>query len=241
MDKFLTIKKAASFLNVSEMSLRRWTNAGKLKCYRVGGNKERRFNQQDLLNFLHQGDGGLTPLGLGENKVGTSSHIAQFYQTLDESIAAGISYLGKGLAQGEKIFVVSTDARLDSLLDGLKKQGFPVSNLLADGSITTDTGRTAPPEQIDFMLKVISATNSPKGFRLLGDMVWAQKLDWDIRDLTVLENFTNNALTGEKKLFLCQYDLDNFGASTALMAFETHDLITYRDNLQESPYFAAGH
>ena len=241
MDKLLTIKEAASFLKVSTMSLRRWTNDGKLKCYRVGGNRERRFERQDLLNFLHPEHNRKTPLGLADHKVGNSAHIAQFYQSLDESITAGISYLGKGLALGEKALIVSTASRLTNLLDGLKKQGLPVSNLLADGSITIDTGRAKPTEQIQFMTKAISAAHSPNGFRLLGDMVWTQEQNWGISYITTLENYTNNTLANPNRIFLCQYDLCKFDASSALMAFETHSLVTYRNNLQESPYFASGY
>lgn len=240
MDKLLTIKEAALLLKVSAMSLRRWTNDGKLKCYRVGGNRERRFERQDLLNFLHPEHSGMTPLGLAAHKVGNSAHIAQFYQSREESITAGIAYLGKGLALGEKALIVSTASRLANLLDGLKKQGFPVSTLLADGSIITDTGRATPTEQIQFMTNAISATHSSNGCRLLGDMVWTQEQNWGISHITTLENYTNNTLADQNRIFLCQYDLRKFDASSALMAFETHSLITYRHNLQKSPYFASG-
>ena len=50
--RFLTIAEAAEFLQVSETSLRRWTNSGKLRCFRVGGRSERRFLKEDLLAFM---------------------------------------------------------------------------------------------------------------------------------------------------------------------------------------------
>src|SRR3982074_2152102 len=51
----LDIGEAARFLNVSETSLRRWTNAGALPCLRVGRRRERRFRRADLLAFMeHQ-------------------------------------------------------------------------------------------------------------------------------------------------------------------------------------------
>ena len=52
MSKLLTIKEAASYLNVSEMSIRRWTNSGRLKCLRVGQKNERRFREKDLRSYL---------------------------------------------------------------------------------------------------------------------------------------------------------------------------------------------
>src|SRR5258706_14384108 len=54
--RFLTISEAAGFLHVSEVSLRRWTNSGKLRCFRVGGRNERRFLIEDLIAFMPSED-----------------------------------------------------------------------------------------------------------------------------------------------------------------------------------------
>src|SRR4029077_13908040 len=51
-NELLDIGQAAAFLNVSEASLRRWTNSGRLACLRVGRRRERRFRREDLLGFL---------------------------------------------------------------------------------------------------------------------------------------------------------------------------------------------
>src|SRR5258706_12229565 len=50
--ELLDIREAAALLRVSETSLRRWTNAGRLPCLRVGGRRERRFRRGGLLGFL---------------------------------------------------------------------------------------------------------------------------------------------------------------------------------------------
>lgn len=238
MENLLAIKEASALLNVSEMSLRRWTNSGKLKCYRVGGKSERRFNSQDLINFLRPGEQGQTPLGIGEHRVNASAHIAHFYQTVEESLDKGISYLGKGLFLGEKVLVVSTADRLPKLLKGLENSGLPVRMLIDDGTLAIDTGRTSPAEQIQFMTQAILGAKNPQGFRLLGDMEWALEKNWSLADLTILEQYTNSALAQGGKIFLCQYDLEQFGASAAMMALETHRLTSYRGELKESPYFA---
>lgn len=240
LDKLLTIKEAASLLHVSEMSLRRWTNAGKLKCYRVGGNSERRFNKQDLLNFLHAGGKLSIPLGMGEHSVAPSSHIAHFYQTVDEGLAGGVAYLRAGLARGERLLLIAPDNRLSSLLNALDELGVPVKRLLDDGVITMDSGRHDAGEHIQFMISALADADCPNGLRLLGDMTWALEKSWSLGDLTTLEHYTNNSLTGQNRIFLCQYDVQQFGAAAALMAFNTHSLTNYRGDLQESPYFLAG-
>src|SRR5437899_1730190 len=43
--ELLDIRQAAALLHVSAASLRRWTNAGLLASFRVGGRRERRFRR----------------------------------------------------------------------------------------------------------------------------------------------------------------------------------------------------
>lgn len=49
---YLTIKVAAEFLGVSEMTLRRWDAAGKLKSYRHPINNYRLYKKIDLEKIL---------------------------------------------------------------------------------------------------------------------------------------------------------------------------------------------
>jgi transcriptional repressor of dcmA and dcmR len=69
MERLLDVKDAAEFLNVSEMTIRRWTTSGKLRCYRLGGKRERRFHMRELEEFLQglQSD-RLKPLGVGGHR-----------------------------------------------------------------------------------------------------------------------------------------------------------------------------
>lgn len=48
----MTISEAAEFLGVTEMTLRRWDKAGKLKCYRNPVNNYRLYNKSELRLFL---------------------------------------------------------------------------------------------------------------------------------------------------------------------------------------------
>jgi excisionase family DNA binding protein len=48
----LTTRDVASLLNVDINTVRRWTNHGILKAYRVGPRRDRRFRQEDINLFL---------------------------------------------------------------------------------------------------------------------------------------------------------------------------------------------
>jgi MerR family transcriptional regulator, copper efflux regulator len=52
LSDYYTIKDAAEFLGVSEMTLRRWDTAGKLKSYRHPINNYRLYKKQDLEKIL---------------------------------------------------------------------------------------------------------------------------------------------------------------------------------------------
>jgi len=52
MDKMLTVSDVARLLNVHINTIRRWSNQGILKAYRIGSRGDRRFQQEDIANFL---------------------------------------------------------------------------------------------------------------------------------------------------------------------------------------------
>ena len=54
IDPMLTVSDVARLLSVHINTVRRWSNQGILKAYRVGSRGDRRFRQEDITNFLSQ-------------------------------------------------------------------------------------------------------------------------------------------------------------------------------------------
>lgn len=54
LNRMLTITEAAEILGVSCTSLRRYANEGKIRAYRVGSGKHRRFRKRDVLEYLEK-------------------------------------------------------------------------------------------------------------------------------------------------------------------------------------------
>jgi excisionase family DNA binding protein len=50
----LTVSDAARLLNVHVNTVRRWSNQGILKAYRIGSRNDRRFREEDIDSFLLQ-------------------------------------------------------------------------------------------------------------------------------------------------------------------------------------------
>lgn len=54
IDPMLTVSDVAHLLSVHINTVRRWSNQGILKAYRVGSRGDRRFRQEDITSFLSQ-------------------------------------------------------------------------------------------------------------------------------------------------------------------------------------------
>ena len=54
IDPMLTTSDVAHLLNVHINTVRRWSNQGVIKAYRIGSRGDRRFRQEDVSIFLAQ-------------------------------------------------------------------------------------------------------------------------------------------------------------------------------------------
>lgn len=50
--ELVTVQKAASILGVHPNTIREWSKDGKLRTYRVGTRRDRRFNRNDILALI---------------------------------------------------------------------------------------------------------------------------------------------------------------------------------------------
>ena len=92
--ELLDIAQAAVLLQVSEASLRRWTNAGQLPCLRIGGRRERRFRRADLLAFLKSHQGAVN-----------TSHVCGLYMSDLARTRQAADVLAAGLDAGSACFL----------------------------------------------------------------------------------------------------------------------------------------
>jgi excisionase family DNA binding protein len=54
MDEMLAVKDVAGLLHVHPNTLRRWSNDGRIKAYRITSRGDRRFRHEDIARFLAQ-------------------------------------------------------------------------------------------------------------------------------------------------------------------------------------------
>jgi len=52
MNSMLTVREVARLLHVHPNTLRRWSDAGRIRVYRITSRGDRRFRRQDIARFL---------------------------------------------------------------------------------------------------------------------------------------------------------------------------------------------
>jgi excisionase family DNA binding protein len=236
MERLLDTKDAAEFLNVSEMSIRRWTNSGTLKCYRLGGKRERRFHMSNLEELLYDSQNHrLKPLGVGAQKAPDGSHMTHYYSGNSEALGVSLPYLLEGTKRGEALLAVMPPERCRELLANLEQQRYPVGNWLKSGRLTVTAGMDSPREMLRYLADFAARTNK---FRLVGDMIWTVRKGWDLAALRALEQALTLMSPVENGLLLCQYSLEDFSGADIMMAAELHRQTIYKGRLEKSPYYA---
>lgn len=229
----MTIKEAAKYLNVSEMSLRRWTNSGKLKCLRIGKKNERRFKEEDLIAYLS----GNTQAPSEKLNLPDHSHVAHFYKTDQEGFEISLNAIKEGLDKGELVVVVVSKKKGDILRNQLNEQGILVEILEAQQILTIFPGCDTPEKQINFIDQLIQRAQHFNGFRLVGDMIWTQDKDWDSDMVHNLETLTNQQRKNIPAKYICQYKMENFSQDETFLAMQTHDFTIYNGKLNPCPYY----
>jgi len=52
MDDMLTVRQVARLLHIHPNTLRRWSNTGRIRAYRISRRGDRRFKREESTNFL---------------------------------------------------------------------------------------------------------------------------------------------------------------------------------------------
>jgi transcriptional repressor of dcmA and dcmR len=119
--ELLDIKQAAALLQVSLVSLRRWTNAGLLASFRIGGRQERRFRRADLLAFLEsRPTAAAPPSPIKEQK--PARHLFGFYRTDIGRARLTARFLLEGLGAGALCVLVSELEVQDQVVTSLSRE-----------------------------------------------------------------------------------------------------------------------
>ena len=230
--ELLDISQAAALLQVSETSLRRWTNAGRLTCFRVGGRRERRFRRVDLLAFLeaHPAGGGGAPSDpaaghetIGETTVVHGSHLCGLYTSDLARAQQGVDFLADGLRPGSVCFLVTATNVRDRMLALLEQRRPTLRRDIETGRLMLSEYAESTAAQLEFWDNRFTAVTraGARSLRVVGD-VSGGRVAQRSTFLEVLEyeaDYDRSIARRYPVVTLCQYD------ARALSGVETTRLL----------------
>jgi len=233
-DELLNIEQAAEFLNVSETSLRRWTNAGRLACLRVGRRRERRFRRSDLLAFMeHQpaeGHARVPESGSPAHMVidgvayALGAHLCGLFSGEAGRTRQAIGFLEDGLRPGTVCFYMSSPALRRDVLTHLEKSRPSLQGDIAAGRLVLSEYISSPAGQLEDWDKRMSAAMSAgaHSFRVVGDLRGFGPSGAD-EGLSEYEAGYEELIAKRYPVVtLCQYDVRHFSGVTILNTLRLH-------------------
>lgn len=234
-ERLLDIKEAARFLNVSETSLRRWTNSGRLVCLRIGRRRERRFRQSDLLAFMERDPSANgvgfpgTPQPSGHTTVAGEpmpygTHLCGMYSTDEDRVRLAVEFLAGGLASDDACYVFATDRARATILNGLEDRESTLATHIERGRLVASDYAPSAAAQLDLVRTHIAAAlqAGARSIRLVGDMIgFAARVG--SRGVVEYENAYSTTIARRFPVVtLCQYDARYFGGVDLVGALRSH-------------------
>lgn len=235
-NQLLDIGQAAAFLNVSEASLRRWTNSGRLVCMRVGQRRERRFRREDLIGFLENGARGIGPPaarqtrkrleGLSETPVTVThgSHLCGVYASDLGRVTLAVPFLLDGLNEGSVCFLVGPTRFRNEILRGLMKKRPSLQADIDAGRLILSEYHHALRAQNKYFRSVVDekVAQGAQSFHIIGD-AWGMRAKVS-EDFLIEYEADYDRLIARKYpvVTLCLYDARRFSGVEILNALKGH-------------------
>lgn len=238
-ESLLNIKQAAKILNASEISLRRWTDAGKLPCLRIGARRERRFRLSDLNAYLEKNQSSCENIGssgrlisqtahitLESISINYGSHLCAFYDSDPGRLKLALPFLLGGLQEDNRCFLIAATEIQTIILNELRETRPDIDQDIQDGRLVVSEGMTSGNKLYAFFEQAFLQANKQgiQGIRVLGDMAWTLKKGIEVEELNAFESRYNQGLGHRFPVIsLCQYDARLFSGTAILGALKCHN------------------
>jgi excisionase family DNA binding protein len=236
-NELLDIGEAARFLNVSETSLRRWTNAGALPCLRVGRRRERRFRPSDLLAFLEPQPSRSTSADIysraaestapkleGHIVLTHGDHLVGFFASDLGLVTLAVQFILDGLHEGSMVYVAASQRSNKRIARYLGEKRPALEGDIAGGKLLFCQYQKGLRSQIRaFETNLEKAADAGvQSFRVFGD-------GWEMRKKVGAEKFAEYEAIYDQVIArrypvvtLCAYDVRQFSGVDVLDALKSH-------------------
>jgi len=227
--RLLNTPEAARYLRVSEASIRRWSDSGLLRGFRVGLRRERRFNESDLLAFV----GGTAStqasadgVNIGAVAVPVPTHLATLFSADAGGLRLTVPFLAEGIRLGQPSFLAGTDPILERYLDALDRtEGVDLKQARESGLFTLvrfDEG-TAPAAIAQWeRLFGDALANKQTLIRLVGEMAYVRTMFESEEEMLSFEEAFEVMFKRYPVVAICQYDVRQFDGAALLRTLKAH-------------------
>ena len=233
-ERLLNTAEAARFLRVSQASIRRWSDSGRLAASRIGGRRERRFKQSDLVAFMDR-EHSLTAAGptVGGVPVPVPSHLAPFYSTDAGRLRLTVPFLAEGLRLGQPCVIVATEPLLTLYREALSGQdGVDLRQAESNGLFgTIRLGGNTTAGVIDDWERRFSelVARGASVIRLVGEMARVRTMFLSEDEMLRYEESFELMSRRYPVVAVCQYDVREFNGVAMLRALKAHpDMFEFR-------------
>lgn len=220
----LNTAEAARFLRVSQASIRRWADSGRLPASRVGGRRERRFKEADLTAFMdttpaHPEDAVM----VGGTRVSVPGHLVSFYSTDEGGMRLTVPFLLEGLHAGQPCILVAKGPVVARYEAALGETGPNFSVVGFDGG----TAAAAVAEWEGRLSALVAG--GAKVIRIVGEMATEREMFDSEEEMLRYEEAFELMSRRYPVAVICQYDARAFTGLALVRALKAHpDLFDLR-------------
>lgn len=235
-NELFDISEAAQFLNVSQNSLRRWTNSGALPCFRIGRRRERRFRRGDLVAFMERSDSleisstgkgsvaATTGLSRDPVTVASGDHLCGIYESEAGRISLSVPFLLDGLREASLCILIAAASVQKQIMKNLSDTEPNFASDIRRGRILLrEYEKTAGAEWKSAAAHLSKAQEAgDSSFRVVGD-VTGMRSSVSPEELIEYEmGFDVRIVARFPVAVLCLYDAREFSGLELLNALKVH-------------------
>jgi excisionase family DNA binding protein len=233
-ERLLTTREAATFLKVSEASIRRWTDSGLLPARRVGRRRARRLREEDLRMFMevgpsHSANGaGTSPpstIVIQDVIVSQGDHLAAFYTTDAGRLRIGLPFLRDGLRAGETVVLRALPAIREHYFAALRNEGVDAAEAIQAGQLMLypEISGSASEQVARFKQLLTAASRQRPGqIRILAETLADVHTVGSVAEHMVVEQQVSAVFKRFPVVTICAYDVRAFDAVTVIEALKVH-------------------
>jgi excisionase family DNA binding protein len=254
--KLLTLDEAASFLGVSKVSLRRWTNDGLLACHRIGPQGRRRFDLQQLKKFAERNDAKAHresdvpfPLHRLNSKLEAEPrrHVCMYFRNPVEQWEVFRRYFLHHYRRREPTFFIHSDSSPERIAEWLASEGIDFDEVTRRGLLHLTpsdeaylrSGMFSADAMVAYVRQIVIRMNAEGTPRHLitGEMDWYCSRAPGVEEIHEYERRLNFLMDEYPDVtIVCQYAIPRFDVEAVIEACCSHPLIEWRGHLYRGSF-----